>query len=279
MEYPDDIVVAVDFGMTGTGSPMKNLHAGYVTLTYFTAVAWCIADSPWRPKRLNWEAPTGKRGTKLPTALAYPKSDGMILAGWEALQTQLPGERYYVAEWFKLHLDLDYIKAAELQHDIFRDHAEIERYYTDFLRHIHAATRHDITTSYTSTAGRSWEQLRIRFEFTWPSNWSDVTKQHYIDCIGKAEFGTCPGHRIFTTYDEATAAVEYASGLTQFGTGETVLICDVGGATTDLCSRCIFGVVQCPVSAGQVVTTVSRVLSSLEIHHISTVRSHLGRIC
>ncbi|MCJ1250402.1 hypothetical protein MMC30_007630 [Trapelia coarctata] len=217
MECSDDLVVAVDFGMTGT------------------AVAWCTAASPTNLERLRWKIYSGYNGNKQPTVLAYPKARERILSGVDALQSRLLGERYCVVEWFKLHLDFEYIKAAQLHHDIFTDHTEIEKYYTDFLKGIYASTRQEINKRFTSAASDSWEKLRIRFEFTWPSNWSDVTKQHYIDCIRKAGFGTCAGHRVLTTYDEATAAVEYASGLTQFGAGETVLICDVGGATTDLC--------------------------------------------
>ncbi|MCJ1243639.1 hypothetical protein MMC30_000836 [Trapelia coarctata] len=204
MEESTDVVVVLDIGMTGT------------------AITFSTSTNPLHIETVNWDTEAAKG----PTALAYPirrlsgasdqvlQTKELILAGHEAIEALAKPQEYRVVQWWKLHLAEEYVEATRKYGGVHQDLTDVKTYYTDFLTILHRATKSCVEYELNDLQ-LQWSDLRVRFEFTWPSNWSQVTKETYLDCIEAAGFRQHANHQ-----DQLQSAS---------------LICDAGGGTTDIC--------------------------------------------
>ena len=130
-----------------------------------------------------------------------------------------------VQEHFKLYLDPDY-------RDDYADLTsnDAQRYFHDFLCLVH-----DHVAQYFQNRIPQWTQMRVGWVFSVPTTWRDAGFIHGLEhLIRNAGFGTDgPSHECRITLTEAeAAAISVASQYLE--RGDTILVCDAGGGTTDV---------------------------------------------
>lgn len=180
----------------------------------------------------------------MPTVLKYegyssPRGGRLIAWGFEANQnseTLAERRNFKIIEWFKPYLNSAYLKAACQSSATFlpKSDLEIRRWYIDYLRKLYDKVQ-------TEILGRlevpSWEEKRIEFRFTWPTTWTAADIESFRECIVEAGFQDGgSSHQVILSYSEAQAAALYGAGeiAEEVKNGDTIMVCDVGGGTTDV---------------------------------------------
>lgn len=105
--------------------------------------------------------------------------------------------------------------------------------YTDYFRFLHRTIEQRLKGELAS----SWENAKIEYIFSVPTTWQPVpTVERFRRIISAAGFGSNPNHKAEIGLTEAEAAAVYTArnmpGM--FKENEILLVCDVGGGTTDL---------------------------------------------
>lgn len=180
----------------------------------------------------------------MPTVLKYegyssPRGGRLIAWGFEATQnseTLAERRNFKIVEWFKPYLNSAYLKAACRSSATFlpKSDSEIRRWYIDYLRNLYDKVRADISRSLDVL---SLETKHIEFRFTWPTTWTAADIESFRECIVEAGFQDGgSSHRVILSYSEAQAAALYVAGqlAEKVKDGDTVMVCDVGGGTTDI---------------------------------------------
>ena len=199
-------------------------------------------------RHISWDEEAGEAAykgiTKMPTVLrykAYSSRWGGDLISWgfrasEDSDTVTEGEHIRIVEWFKPYLNSDYLKAANRASSTFlpKSNSEVRRWYVDYLRKLYEKVQWEILKE---EVVRPWEALQIEFRFTWPSTWTAADIESFRDCIIAAGFqNDNRPHRVALSFSEAQAAALYAADqiVGKVKDGDTIMVCDVGGGTTDI---------------------------------------------
>jgi hypothetical protein len=178
---------------------------------------------------------------KVPTILSYSRSTKQLSKwGFEAespLERQNPDRE--PVDWFKVLLDESYynkIKALESGNGSIPDTMdEVESYFFDYLnalyKHIESRLASELPV------GKSWKDTRIEFVFSVPTTWQPhPTVEKFRSIASRSGYGHEENHSLAIGLTEAEAAAVHTSveapGL--FTTGDVLLVCDIGGGTTDL---------------------------------------------
>lgn len=198
---------------------------------------------------MDWVEEAGEykpyRGcTKIPTVLKYegyssPRGGRLIAWGFEATQnseTLAERRNFKIVEWFKPYLNSAYLKAACQSSATFlpKSDSEIRRWYIDYLRKLYYKVRAEISRTLNVL---SFEMKHIEFRFTWPTTWTAGDIESFRECIVEAGFQNGgSSHRVILSYSEAQTAALYVAGqlAEKVKDGDTIMVCDVGGATTDI---------------------------------------------
>ena len=144
------------------------------------------------------------------------------------------------AEWFKLYLDERFLMIADRSTvpQPPESVAEAQKWFTDYLRLVYGA----IKQYWTGNFHTWWTDAHVSFEFSYPAIWDLATRESFFRCTIRSGFGSGgKDHSARLALSEAEAATRYMNsevGRFQFSTslneGDTVLVCDIGGATADL---------------------------------------------
>lgn len=190
------------------------------------------------------EARSYRAATKIPTVLEYesygtPRSGKVRSWGFQAAQNSesLVGrENLKVVEWFKPYLNANYLNAACQSSASFfpKSDAEVRRWYIDYLQQLYPKVQAEIVGKLKN---RPWDTLHIEFRFTWPTTWASADIESFRSCISRAGYGSGgKRHRVNLMLSEAQAAALDVAGrkLKDIKDGDTVMVCDVGGGTTDI---------------------------------------------
>ncbi|KAN0119207.1 hypothetical protein V8E51_001415 [Hyaloscypha variabilis] len=217
---PPELVIGIDFGMTCTG------------------VAFCnVATGEQRPRCINRWPGSGR--AVVPTILVYPKNSSTP-SSW-GFYSEHPNEQNgrdkVCKEWFKTYLDEE--KLRRLLKDP-NNHGigptsiqEVEKLYCDFLSFLYET----IQKSMQNELANCWEDACIEFIFSVPTSWKPVpTVQRFRSIIRRAGFGSYPNHRVEIGLTEAEAAAVHTARIFPrlFQERDVLLVCDVGGGTTDV---------------------------------------------
>ncbi|KAH7130789.1 hypothetical protein B0J11DRAFT_613356 [Dendryphion nanum] len=224
-----DLIVSIDFGMTCTGVAFCNVSTGSDVVRHIQ----------------RWPGRTQANENKVPTLLVYsqnsptPSSWGFLA---ETAQEQ-SGAGHESREWFKIMLDDDLLQQM-------RQNAndpskvpqinEVEKWYTDYFfllyRTIEARLKGELASR--------WEDANIEFIFSVPTTWRPPTVERFRKIISRAGFESAPGHTSLIGLTEAEAAAVHtarnspaifkASKILPTHENDVLLVCDVGGGTTDL---------------------------------------------
>ncbi|KAK5047574.1 hypothetical protein LTR84_006671 [Exophiala bonariae] len=207
MALKPDIIVGVDFGMTGTG------------------VAYSVAPEWARPEVIqSW--PGNTRGTvadKVDSKISYDLRSGQLAAWGFFADFTIRHHKY--TELFKLYLDPEFnasqIDAPSLE--------EARKWFRDFLSCLYKEVMKHLKETIPRVQSR-----KIEFCFSVPTTWKDpaMVAEHEL-LIRQAGFGSEVHHTARITLTEAEAAAVYASKH-QYQKGDVFLICDAGGGTTDV---------------------------------------------
>lgn len=180
----------------------------------------------------------------MPTVLKYegyssPRGGRLIAWGFEAThnsETLAERSNFKIVEWFKPYLNSAYLKAAQQSSATFlpKSESEIRRWYIDYLRNLYDKVRAEILRRLEVL---SLEMKHIEFRFTWPTTWTAADIESFRECIVEAGFQDGGGsHRVILSYSEAQAAALHVAGqlAEKVKDGDTIMVCDVGGGTTDI---------------------------------------------
>ena len=190
------------------------------------------------------EARSYKAVTKIPTVLEYEEyvspSGGHVLSwGFEASrnsESYIGGEALRIVEWFKPYLDSEHLIPARQSVDDFlpKSESEVRRWYIDYLQRLYSKVQAEIVEKLKD---RPWNTLHIEFRFTWPTTWKAAAIKRIHDCILQAGYESGGQyHRVHLKLSEAQAAALHVAGrmLGKVVEGDTLMVCDVGGGTTDI---------------------------------------------
>ncbi|KAL4757094.1 Hsp70 family protein [Aspergillus foveolatus] len=206
-----DIVVGIDFGMTCTG-----------------CVAYTIGPEWGPPKTIQrWPGKLlSELANKVPTSLVYGP-DGNTPAEW-GFGCDTEDNTSEIKEFFKLHLAPQSASESEsMGTSITRK--EARRWFQDYISCIY---KHVVTHFHGSIPG--FEKMRVEFIFSVPTTWKDVRLIEDIRrLIAEAIKTGAPNHWTCIGLTEAEAAAVY-SCREYYQTGDTILVCDSGGGTTDV---------------------------------------------
>ncbi|KAH8678627.1 hypothetical protein BGZ60DRAFT_555189 [Tricladium varicosporioides] len=215
-----DLVIAIDFGMTCTGVAFCNVATGEETVR-------------WLQK---WPGRANAVENKVPTVLVYPKGSTEA-SSWGFLAekpTEQMSEDKDCKEWFKTYLDESRLQAAQRGNCPFSSIQEIERLYCDFFKFLYQTIQQKLQGEIASR----WEDARIEFIFSVPTTWKPVpTVERFRSTIERAGFGRFPNHEATIGLTEAEAAAVHTARVFPklFNERDVLLVCDVGGGTTDIC--------------------------------------------
>src|SRR5271154_484119 len=221
--WKPDVVVAVDFGMTGLlcVNPVKR----FADRRTGTGVAYSAGPEWARPETIQrWPDATGTGlSDKVSTTISYDVETDQVATWGFTVDPDNP--KFRIEENFKLYLDPGY-------RDEFHSAPSLEearRWFTDFLSCVYKS----ITQHFSETIPR-WRTRRVEFVFSVPTTWKDPAMIAETEqLIRKAGFGKEHGHAVEISLTEAEAAAVYASKQ-QYEKGDVFLVCDAGGGTTDV---------------------------------------------
>jgi hypothetical protein len=177
---------------------------------------------------------------KVPTILSYSRSARKLSKwGFEAeSQVERDNPDREPVDWFKVLLDEQRFKLMK-DHDYAQslpaNQDEVELYFVDYLSSLYKHIEHKLTPELPM--GKNWSTALIEFIFSVPTTWQpQPTVERFRAICARAGFSQHRTHSLAIGLTEAEAAAVHTSieapGL--FKEGDILLVCDIGGGTTDL---------------------------------------------
>jgi Hsp70 protein len=141
-------------------------------------------------------------------------------------------------EWFKTLLDEQTLRYAQTRDpdNCARSIQEVEQWYTDYMSHLYQHIQLKLGSVSELPSNKSWETAMIEFIFSVPTTWPPSTVERFRSILVRAGYNRHPTHSIAVSLTEAEAAAVYASidAPEMFRKDEILLVCDIGGGTTDV---------------------------------------------
>ncbi|KAI5795049.1 hypothetical protein EDC01DRAFT_629803 [Geopyxis carbonaria] len=226
MENLDYLAVGIDIGLTGTGVAYSAYQSGSV---------WDRRDKVVE----EWPGTT-ETIYKVPTRIAY-QTQQRVFKPWGFLcdpdATGTSGafnpSNYEVKEYFKLLLEDDIREFAVAQDG--PTSLEVQQWFTDFLSALYEWVQQVLSHEFRQ---QNFGNATVEYIFSVPTTWSN---QSVVDrfkvCIREAGFGRLNNHFFTIGLTEAEAAAVYTMNTMNtdtYSVGDTLIVCDAGGGTTDI---------------------------------------------
>ncbi|EED18796.1 conserved hypothetical protein [Talaromyces stipitatus ATCC 10500] len=209
-EWHPDIVVGVDFGMTYTG------------------VAYSCAPG-WLPPRTIQRWPgklPGELANKVPTCIEY-EADSTTVKNWGFLCDQ-EDQSCVIYEFFKLHLAPHYRDEHSVDNS-GPSRMEAQRWFRDYIQCIYQHVM-----NYLASTIPGFPLRKVEILFSVPTTWKDVRMiEETRTLIEQAIMTRSSNHQAAIGLTEAEAAAVYACKQ-HYQRGDTIMVCDAGGGTTDV---------------------------------------------
>ncbi|KAF2489449.1 hypothetical protein BU16DRAFT_472014 [Lophium mytilinum] len=222
-ETRPDLIIAIDFGMTCTGVAYANPSIGADTIRWIQ----------------RWPGRMQANENKVPTILVYP-NDQPNPSSWGFLSetmTEVTAVDKEFREWFKTFLDEGRLSQAQRDAkdpaDVPKSIEEVEKLFCDYFKFLYQHIRSKLQNEIAAR----WEDARIDFIFSVPTTWApNPTVERFRKIIERAGFGQYPSHIASIGLTEAEAAAVHMSRESPaiFLERDILVVCDVGGGTTDL---------------------------------------------
>ncbi|KAF2672742.1 hypothetical protein BT63DRAFT_436614 [Microthyrium microscopicum] len=247
-----DLVVGIDFGMTCTGVAYANLARGDIVRTV-----------------QKWPGRGQANENKVPTIIVYSRQDGQVTS-WgfnsESRLEQNNADRMYV-DWFKVYLDEGLLHSLQARDPQIAPASidEVERWFRDYLSELYKHI--EFKLSQEIPAPKVWSTALIEFIFSVPTTWQHNTVERFRSILVNAGFSNHPTHSIQVglTEAEASAVATSVEAPGIFREGENLLVCDVGGGTTDLSVLKVESISYGPPSLRQLDVVEGRNIGSVKI--------------
>jgi hypothetical protein len=177
---------------------------------------------------------------KVPTIISYSRA-ARVLSKWgfEAeSQVERDNPDREPVDWFKVLLDEQRFKLMK-EHDhtdsLPANQEEVELYFVDYLSSLYKHIEYKLAPELPM--GKAWNTALIEFIFSVPTTWQpQPTVERFRAIAARAGFSQHMSHSLAIGLTEAEAAAVHTSieapGL--FKQGDVLLVCDIGGGTTDL---------------------------------------------
>jgi hypothetical protein len=181
-------------------------------------------------KRWPGQAESGE--SKVPTRLVYANNGQVVSWGFGCDdESIMPGQKQF--QWFKIYLDQDSLERARAHGlDTPGSVHETKQLVTEYLRKVYQHIAHSMKRD-----GQGWSDKKIEFMFSTPTTWTNqAIVNEFAKAIREAGFGSEPRHsaQLELTESEAAAVHTMKEKQVSFNSGDSMLVCDAGGGTTDL---------------------------------------------
>jgi hypothetical protein len=189
---------------------------------------------------MNWPGRMQANENKIPTILSYSRSTKQ-LSKW-GFEAESPLERNNLdrepVDWFKVLLDetqYEQMRKHDSSHAMPESFDMIEKWFVDYLSALYKHIEYKLSPELPF--GKTWSTALIEFVFSVPTTWQpQPTVEMFRSICARSGFAQYRTHSIQIGLTEAEAAAVHTSfeapGL--FKVGEVLLVCDIGGGTTDL---------------------------------------------
>ncbi|KAK7422975.1 hypothetical protein QQX98_001265 [Neonectria punicea] len=214
-EVPD-LIVGIDFGMTGT------------------AVAFAAPIDQNISVLQQWPG-SHLRQDKVPSTIAY-RDDMPFSWGFDVSQDMSNARD--IKSFFKGVFDEQDLNRVNQDAALSITVGQVEKWLTDYFRQLYAHIKNSLETRLP--LGKEWKAAKIRFLFSYPTNWGDETIRRFKRVIEEAGFGQSDGpssgpHKVEAALDEAHAAMAYYFAESKLpNDGDHLMIADIGGGTSDV---------------------------------------------
>ena len=143
--------------------------------------------------------------------------------------------------------------------------AEVETWFEDFLRKLYEHIESRLGSELP--VNKTWASSLIEFVFSVPTTWPPPTVERFRSIISRAGYNKFPYHSIQVGLTEAEAAAVSTSveNPGMFRDHEIILVCDVGGGTTDLGVLSVENVGSGAISLRQLDVVQGRTVGSVKI--------------
>ncbi|KAH0556552.1 hypothetical protein GP486_005589 [Trichoglossum hirsutum] len=223
-----NVFVGVDIGMTCTG-------------VAFYVLDQIESGQPITPVIIQEWPGTGSRTitNKVPTTLAYKAGYGRPRSwGFECPSFENLGGGIGIIELFKFWLDPEVLRAhitAESK-DAPED-IDVKKWFTDFLSALHKHIVAHLELPYWRVSRHS---TKIEYIFGLPTMWGGRKEpiDDFKEIVKNAGFITSENCSVTFRLTEAEASAVYTakSLKRKYKKGDTIIVCDAGGGTTDICA-------------------------------------------
>ncbi|KAM5349646.1 hypothetical protein ACJ41O_006151 [Fusarium nematophilum] len=212
-----DLVVGIDFGMTGTAVAFAAPVDQNVTV---------LRDWPGSPVAQD----------KVPSVIAY-QEDELSSWGFDVNIQEMP-KAPGIRSCFKGVFDEQDLRQVNQDAALNITTEEVEQWLADYLRQV---CRHlKISLETRLPLGKEWETAKIRYLFSYPTTWNQKTIQRFRKIIEQVGFGqsdesSSVPHEAEATLNEAEAAIAYYFAESKLpNAGDHLMIADIGGGTSDV---------------------------------------------
>jgi hypothetical protein len=206
---------------------------------------------------------------KCPSIIVYSRQNGDMTSWGFASENRLEQnnpDREYI-DWFKVYLDESLLQNLRQRdpHNMPSSIELVEKWFTDYLAQLYQHIEYMLSQELPRETG--WSTALVEFIFSVPTTWSTHTVERFRSCLAKAGYSKYHNHSIAVGLTEAEAAAVLSSveatGL--FREGENVLVCDVGGGTTDLSVLTVESIDHGPRTLKQLDVVIGRNIGSVKI--------------
>ncbi|EKG18078.1 hypothetical protein MPH_04768 [Macrophomina phaseolina MS6] len=175
----------------------------------------------------------GKMSTELAnknkTAVAFQQQTGSCFAwGFQCEELQDNGHHtrdVRIEEFFKLHLDPDYVDT----HESAPNPREAQSWFCNYMCFLYTFVQGYFTERFPR-----WNHNTVEFLFSIPTTWKNPAMVAQIEKILRsAGFGMAANQKIKISLTEAEAAAVYVANQ-HYNRDDVILVCDAGGGTTDV---------------------------------------------
>ena len=206
---------------------------------------------------------------KVPTIVVYSRQNHQVSSWGFASETRMEQhnlDKLYV-DWFKVYLDETLLRSLQARDatNTPRSIEEVEKWFVDYLSQLYKHIEFKLSQELQS---KTWSQALVEFIFSVPTTWAPhPTVERFRSILRRAGYNQHPTHSIEVGLTEAEAAAVSTSveapGI--FRENENLLVCDVGGGTTDLSVMNVQSIDFGPPELKQLDVVIGRNIGSVKI--------------
>ncbi|CZR65459.1 uncharacterized protein PAC_15359 [Phialocephala subalpina] len=216
---PVGSLIGIDIGMTCTGVAICVYSEG--------ETRGPIVVQKWPGSREN--------ASKVPTRVAYKAGKAAYHSwGFKCPELEEVGPAMAVKEMFKFHLDKWFLKEDHQRgQDGGFELEDVKLWYKDYLSALYSHIVQCLREKWKVDVGLT----TVEYIFSIPTLWSkeDQLVQTFRELVEATGFGD--GYVIMNLTEAEASAVSTAKLLDHgFQEGDAFIVCDAGGATTDMCA-------------------------------------------